>query len=143
MNIDYLHKKKKPALGWVEFLQIPLKHSVSRALYFLSSEWCILLKSVSYKTASKQLIFCLKNEFFDISQLLSKLSKYSSGSTLIIFGLELLRLSFFQNSSTESDKKADFGPIFPGLMAVLCATDFDNMHQSGLKPFLSIIEKIF
>ena len=40
-----------PGLEWVEFLQIPLKHSVSRALYFLSSEWCILLKSIAYKIA--------------------------------------------------------------------------------------------
>ena len=29
------------ALGWGEFLQISLKLSASRALYFLSSEWCI------------------------------------------------------------------------------------------------------
>ena len=83
-------------LGWVEFLQIPLKHSVSRAFYFLSSEWCILLKSVANRTATKQSTFYLKNEFCDISQLLSKLRKYSFGSTLIIFGLELLRLSFFK-----------------------------------------------
>ena len=41
-------------IGWVEFLQILMPHSVSRALYFLSSEWCILLKSVAYKTAKKR-----------------------------------------------------------------------------------------
>ena len=41
----------------VDFLQISLKHSVSRALYFLSSEWCIVLKSVVYRTAKKQWIF--------------------------------------------------------------------------------------
>ena len=71
--------------------------------------------------------------FFDISQLFSKLSKYSFGSKLIIFGLELLGISLFQNSSTGSAKKADLGPIFPGLVAVLCATDFNNMHHSGLR----------
>ena len=92
-------------VGWVEFLQIPLKLSVSRALYFLNSEWCILLKCVAYKTATKQLIFYLKNEYFDISQLLSKLSKYSFGSTLIIFGLGLLRLSFFKIRPARASKR--------------------------------------
>ena len=79
-----------------------MQHSVSKALYFLSSELCILLKSVSYKTATKQLIFCLKNEFCDISGLLSK---YSFGSTLIIFGLELFRLSFFKILRANAPKR--------------------------------------
>ena len=83
----------KRALGWVEFLQILLQHSVSSVLYFRSSKWCILLKSVAYRTVTKQLIFYLKNEIFEISQLLSK---HSSGSWLIPFGLKLDGMSVFK-----------------------------------------------
>ena len=73
-----------------------LKHFLWKALCLRSPKWCILLNSVAYRTATKRLIFYIKNEFFDISQLLRKLGKYSLGSTQIIFGLELLRLRFFK-----------------------------------------------
>ena len=97
--------------------------------------------SVAYRNATKQLIFNLKSAFFDISQLLSKLSKYSFGTKLVIFSLELLGISFLQNSSIERSKKAHFGPIFQGLVAVLCAMDFNNIHHSELRrPFH---EKLF
>ena len=50
-------------------------------------------------------IFTLKNEFFDISQLLSKPSKYSFGSKLIIFILESLRLRFFKIPPPRATKR--------------------------------------
>ena len=58
-----------------------------------------------YKTTTKQLIFCLKNVFFDISPLLSKLCKYSLRSKLIIFSLELLRLSFYKILPARATKR--------------------------------------
>ena len=44
----------------------------------------------------KAVEFYLKNEFFDIFQLLSKPSKYSFGSKLKSVSLEFLRMSFFK-----------------------------------------------
>ena len=95
------------------------------------SEFRIFLKSVAYRTATKQLIFCPRNEvFFYISQILSKLSKYSFGSKLKKFlSRNVYLVWIFKNASTESAKKADLGPIFPGL----CSTDFNDMHHSGLR----------
>ena len=96
----------------IEFSKIPLRHSVSRALYFLSLEWCILLKSVEDRTDTKQLIFYPINKCFEISQLLRKLSKYSLGSTLIIFGFELLRLSFFKIPPLKAIKRPILAQFF-------------------------------
>ena len=59
--------------------------------------------------------FYIKNEFFDISQLLSKLSKYSFGSKLIIFGLELLGTCFFEKFLHEERQKGQFWPNFSRL----------------------------
>ena len=50
---------------------------------------------------------------------------------------------FFQNSSTEIAKKADLGPIFPGLVAVLCATDFHKMYHFGLRRQRAFHKKCF
>ena len=59
--------------------------------------------------------FLPKNEIFDISQLLSKLSKYSFGSKLVIFGLELFRLSFFKILPLRAAKKSILIPFSQAL----------------------------
>ena len=57
--------------------------------------------------------------------------------------LEKGELNFYRSSSTESAKKADFCPIFPGLVAVLCETDFNSMHHSRLRRQRAFNEKCF
>ena len=52
-------------------------------------------------------------------------------------------MSFFQNSSTESAKKADFGPILLGLAAVLCATNFNNLYHFRLRRQRAYHKKMF
>ena len=125
----------KWALGWVEFLQILLKHSVSRALYFLSSEWCIFWN--------------LKNEFFDISQLLSKLSKCSFGSKLIIFGLELLRMIFFKILTPRATKRPILVQFFQALwqfcaqpISIICTILDSGGKRLSIKNVSAVSAKI-
>ena len=63
----------------------------------------------------KAVEFLYKNEFFDISQLLSKLRKYSFGSKLIIFGLKLLRLSVFKIPRLRAPKRPILAQFFQAL----------------------------
>ena len=105
-DIQRMNESNIYALGWVKCLQIQLKHSVSRVLYFLSSE---------------------KMSVFDISKLLSILSIYSSGSKLIIFGLELLGMIFSKLLHGER-QRCRFWHFCAQLISIIC-TILDSEDQ--------------
>ena len=50
---------------------------------------------------------------------------------------------FLKKSFTENAKKAYFGSTFPGLVTVLCVTDFNNMHDFGLRRQRAFHKKFF
>ena len=132
---DFVSRKYsglESTVGWVEFLQILVKHSVSRALYFLSSEWCILLYRNRLWTKLPQGLYKLgQNWAFWRSRWRNfEKTQAKQFETKNYHSVEPNGYLLSLPGSGEMSKNSFFRQKINCFVAGLCAIDFNNMHHS-------------